>query len=74
MSLERLYNLDRWSVKFSGQLDKLLHDKKYVDGFQKLPGGELVELTNYLDRVRHLWCNGISLITPTDPRSPRFHK
>ena len=52
MSLQRLYDLDRWSTQFPGQLDELLHDSKYVDGFQKLPEGELVELIDYLNSVR----------------------
>ena len=52
MSLQRLYDLDRWSAQFPGQLDELLHDKKYVDGFQKLPEDELIELVTYLNSVR----------------------
>jgi len=52
MSLQRLYDLDRWSTQFPGQLNELLHDTEYVDGFQKLPKGELVELVNYLNSVR----------------------
>jgi hypothetical protein len=53
MSLQRLYGFDRWSTQFSGQLDKLLHSKEYADEVQKLSGGELVELVNYLNGVRY---------------------
>ena len=67
MSLKRLYDLDRRSAQFPGQLDKLLHDKKYVDGFQKLPDGELVGLINYLNSVRYLDANRIRLTTLTGP-------
>lgn len=49
MLLERLFQLDR---KFAGELEKVLHDEKYVEKLLKLPEKELIELVNYLDDVR----------------------
>ena len=48
MSLQRLYDLDRPS---SAELDKLLHDEKYIDELLKLPEGELIHLVNHLSYV-----------------------
>ena len=48
MSLQRLYRLDR---SLSEELDKLLHDQKYVDLLLGLPEGELIHLVNYLSDV-----------------------
>ena len=56
MSPQRLYDLNRSSTQFSYQLDKLLHEKGYVDELQKLPEGELVRLVNYLNIVRYPQC------------------
>jgi len=48
MSLQRLYQLDR---SFSDELDKLLHDEKYVGELLGLPENELIQLVNYLSDV-----------------------
>jgi hypothetical protein len=58
MSLQHLYNLDKRSPQFSGQLEKFLFNKEFVEGFRKLPEGELVELANYLDSVSRLLYHG----------------
>jgi len=51
MSLQRLVDLDRSSVQFSDQLDKLLHDKEYVAELLRLPDPELTQLVDYLNNV-----------------------
>jgi len=57
MSLtKRLYELDK---SFSVQLDKLLHDEKYVGGLLDLPENELIQLVNYLSDVRFSSCEMI---------------
>ena len=48
MSLERLYQLDRF---LSDKLGKLLHDVKYVDELLGLPEAELIQLVDYLGDV-----------------------
>ena len=71
MSLHRLYDLDGSSAQFSDELDRLLHEKEYVDGFQKLPEGELIQLVDYLNNVRHPHTDRIPLIVfDTGPRLP----
>jgi len=47
-SSQRLYDLDK---SFSRELDKLLHDEKYVGGLLHLPENELIQLVNYLNDV-----------------------
>lgn len=49
---QRLEELDRASTRFPGQLNKLLHDKQWVESLKLLPEGEQAELINYLDNVR----------------------
>ena len=51
--IKQLYQLD---VTFSEQLDKLLHDEKYVGGLLGLPENELNQLVNYLSDVRFSPC------------------
>ena len=51
MALQRLYESDR---SFSGELDKLLHNEKYVDKLLGLPEGELIQVVSYLDDVSPL--------------------
>ena len=51
MSAQRLNELDVSSTLFPEQLDKLLHDKEWIDQLRTLPEGELVELTGYLNGV-----------------------
>ena len=46
--VHRLYDLDR---SFSRDLNKLLHDEKYVGGLLRLPEKELIQLVNYLNDV-----------------------
>lgn len=71
MSLHRLYDLDGSSAQSSDELDRLLHEKEYVDGFQKLPEGELIQLVDYLNNVRHPHTDRIPLIVfDTGPRLP----
>ena len=52
MLLQRLYELDRSSARFPEELDKLLHDREWVEQLQLLPEGELVESMGYLNDVR----------------------
>ena len=72
MSLQRLRDLDRSSAQFPDQLDKLLHDKEYVDGLLGLPQPELIQLVDHLNNVG---CPSLrylepQLITITDPDPP----
>ena len=48
MSLQRFYQLDK---NFAEELDRLLHDNKFVDGLLQLPEGDLIQLINYLADV-----------------------
>jgi len=48
MALQRLYQSDK---SFSAELDKLLHDEKYVDKLLGLPEDELIQVVNYLSDV-----------------------
>ena len=48
MALQRLYESDR---SFSGELDKLLHDEKYLGELLTLPEDQLIQLVNYLNDV-----------------------
>ncbi|KAF9644875.1 kinase-like protein [Thelephora ganbajun] len=48
MSLQRLYDLDR---TFPDRLDKLLHDKEYIDELRGLPERELRQLVDHLNEV-----------------------
>lgn len=67
MSLQRLYDLDKSSARFSDQLDELLRDKEYLGGLRGLPELELVQLVNHLNDVRFTFVTDIQLITFTDP-------
>ena len=46
--VQRLYDLDK---PHSQELDKLLHDDKYVGRLLQLPENELIRLVNYLNDV-----------------------
>jgi hypothetical protein len=48
MSLQRLYKLDQ---SFAKDLDKVLHDEKYVNSLLELQQNDLIELVNYLNDV-----------------------
>jgi len=52
MLAQRLYQLDRSSARFPEQLDKLLHDKEWVEQAQLLPKDELVEMIEHINDVR----------------------
>jgi len=52
MFAQRLYGLDRSSTQFPEELDKLLHEKEWVEQVQLLPEDELVGVISYLDDVR----------------------
>lgn len=65
MPVQRLYKLNRTSTRFPERLERLLHDKKWVERLQRLPEGQLVELIGYLDSVRF-----VSM--PTISRSSRL--
>jgi len=69
MSLQRLHDLDRSSAQFPEQLDKLLHDKEYVDGLLGLPEPELNELVNHLNNVGFPFVIEAQLNATTDPDS-----
>ncbi|KAF9643100.1 kinase-like protein, partial [Thelephora ganbajun] len=51
MLAQRLYELDRSSTQFPEQLDKLLHDKEWIEDLKLLPEDELVELIGCLNNV-----------------------
>ncbi|KAF9641912.1 kinase-like protein, partial [Thelephora ganbajun] len=51
MLTQRLYELDRSSTQFPEQLDKLLHDKEWIEDLKLLPEDELVELIGCLNDV-----------------------
>ena len=59
MSLKRLYDLDK---AFPDRLDRLLHDKAYVDGLRELPDPELVQLVDHLNDVRFAYVRKVQLI------------
>ena len=48
MSARRLYDLDR---SFSQELEKLLHDERYIGELLELPENDLIQLVNYLNDV-----------------------
>lgn len=48
---QRLNELDRSSTWFLDQLNKLLHDKKWVEDLKLLPEDELIEVIGNLDNV-----------------------
>lgn len=48
MSLKPFYQLDR---SYAEQLDKLLHDERYVEKLLQLQGSELEQLVDYLSDV-----------------------
>jgi len=52
MFAQRLDQLDRSSALFPEQLDKLLHDQKWVEQVQLLPRDELVEMIEQINDVR----------------------
>lgn len=47
--LERLYKLDK---AYAGELDKLLHDERYIGQLMGLQGDELIQIVDYLSDVR----------------------
>lgn len=67
LAQQRLNDLDRSSIGFPEQLDKLLHDKQWEESLKLLPESELGELIGYLNNVG-------SILTPTDTPliAPRF--
>jgi len=64
MLAPRLIQLDRTSTQFPEQLDKLLHDKEWVEGVQVLPEDELMEAIGYLDDVRLISTSNRSYSSP----------
>ena len=59
---QRLEELDRSSTGFPEQLEKLFHDKQWVESLEHIPEGELRKLIDFLDNVR-------SIPTPTGSHS-----
>ena len=51
-ALQRLEGLDRSSTRFPEQLEKLLHDKRWVESLEHLPESELHKVIDFLDNVR----------------------
>ena len=62
ISKQHLCELNASSTLFPEQLDKLLHDDKWIDQLKTLPEGDLVGLAGHLSNV---WLT----IVPTTPRS-----
>ena len=52
MASQRLYELDKPSIRFPEQLNELLHDREWVKSLQHLPEDELSEPMGYLNDVR----------------------
>jgi len=52
MLAQRLLQLDRSSAGFPEQLDKLLHDQKWVEQVQLLPRDKLVKVIECMNDVR----------------------
>lgn len=60
MLIQGLDELDRSSIGFPEQLDKLLRDKQWVESLKLLPESELGKLIDYLNNV---W----PILSPTGP-------
>ena len=67
LAQQRLDELDRSSIGFPEQFDRLLHDKQWEESLKRLPEDELGELISHLNNVR-------SSLTPTKTPliAPRF--
>lgn len=64
MLVQRLYDLDRSSIRFPEQLSELMRDVEWVGHLQHLPEGELVGLISYLDEVRFNFIRNRSYSSP----------
>jgi len=49
--LQELYDLDKSSFRFHGQLSNLIHGKEYREYVPHLRGKDLAQLVEYLDNV-----------------------
>ena len=49
--LQRLYDLDKSSPQFHGQLSNLIHGQEHRERVSHLRGEDLVRLVEYLDSV-----------------------
>jgi hypothetical protein len=68
MPIRALDNLNSSSEQFPEQLDKLLHDQKWIEAVKLASDDELKELIGRLDKVRSILTPTKSRLSNLDPR------